>query len=388
MIFKGGDIVYKGIECKIYPNSKQQLKIEQTFGCTRFVWNEMLNMLNQRYQNNKNLKMLSYPKLSALLPTLKLQYSWLKEVDSVAVQCSVKTLSESFDRFFKGYSKYPKFKTKKSSKQSYTSSIRGNNIRFNCNQRYIKIPKLGWVKCKSSIRHVENERIKSITVIRKSTGHYHISVLVESDNQALPKTNQSIGVDLGLTHLAITSDGEKFESQRLHLKYKKQLHYWEKRVARRRLNAIKNNVPLDEAKNYQKAKKQVARIHEKIKNVRKDYLHKITTDLVERYDLVVLEDLKPTNMIKNHNLARSIASQSWGMFRTMIEYKCDKYGKKAVIVNPYKTSQYCSNCGYDSGKKPLDVRDWICSECNVTHDRDINAAQNILNIGLEQALVK
>lgn len=385
---EGDDILYKGIECKIYPNPKQQLKIEQTFGCTRFVWNEMLNMLNQRHQNNKNLKMLSYPKLSALLPTLKLQYSWLKEVDSVAIQCSVKTLSETFDRFFKGYSNYPKFKTKKSSKQSYTSSIRGNNIRFNHNQRYIKIPKLGWVKCKSSVQHVENERIKSITVTRKSTGHYYVSVLVESDNQALPKTNQSVGIDLGLTHLAITSDGQKFESQRLHLKYKKQLHYWEKRVARRRLNAIKNGVPLDEAKNYQKGKRQVARIHEKMKNVRKDYLHKITTDLVERYDLIALEDLKSSNMMKNHNLALSIASQSWRMFRTMIEYKCDKYGKQSVVVNPYKTSQYCSNCGYDSGKKPLDVRDWICSECNVTHDRDINAAKNILNIGLEQALVK
>lgn len=380
--------MYKGIECKIYPNTEQQLKIEQTFGCTRFVWNEMLNMLNQRYQNNKNLKMLSYPKLSALLPTLKLQYSWLKEVDSVAIQCSVKTLSESFDRFFKGYSKYPKFKTKKLSKQSYTSSIRGNNIRFNHNQRYIKIPKLGWVKCKPSVRHVENERIKSITVKRKSTGHYYVSILVESDNQALPKTNKSVGIDLGLTDLAITSDGCKYKSQRLHLRYKKQLHYWEKRVARRRLNAIKNNVSLDEAKNYQKAKRQVARIHEKIKNVRKDYLHKITTDLVERYDIIALEDLKSSNMMKNHNLARSIASQSWRMFRTMIEYKCDKYGKQSVIVNPYKTSQYCSNCGFDSGKKPLDVRDWICSECNVTHDRDINAAQNILNIGLEQALVK
>ena len=380
--------MYKGIECKIYPNPKQQLKIEQTFGCTRFVWNEMLNMLNQRHQNNKNLKMLSYPKLSALLPTLKLQYSWLKEVDSVAIQCSVKTLSETFDRFFKGYSKYPKFKTKKLSKQSYTSSIRGNNIRFNHNQRYIKIPKLGWVKCKPSVQHVENERIKSITVVRKSTGHYYVSVLVESDNQALPKTNQSVGIDLGLTHLAITSDGEKFESQRLYLKYKKQLHYWEKRVARRRLNAIRNGVPLEDAKNYQKAKRQVACIHEKMKNVRKDYLHKITTGLVERYDLIALEDLKSSNMMKNHNLARSIASQSWRMFRTMIEYKCDKYGKQSVIVNPYKTSQYCSNCGYDSSKKPLDVRDWICSECNVIHDRDINAAKNILNIGLEQALVK
>lgn len=380
--------MYKGIECKIYPNVKQQEKIEQTFGCTRFVWNEMLNMINQRYQNNKELKMLSYPKLSALLPVLKSEHTWLKDVDSVAVQCAVKTLSETFDRFFKGYSSYPKFKSKKISKQSYLSTIRSNNIRFNDNQHYIKLPKLGWIKCKASIQHIENSRIKSVTVKRKATGHYYISLLVESDNQTLPKTNQSVGIDLGLTHLAITSDGKKYNSQRLHLKYQKQLHYWEKRVARRRLNAIKNSIPLQDAKNYQKARRQIARIHEKIAHTRKDYIHKITTDLVENYDVIVIEDLKTSNLLKNHHLARSIASQSWHQFKTILKYKCERYGKQLHCVNPYKTSQYCSHCGYDSGKKSLDIRQWRCPSCHTDHDRDINAAKNIKSIGLGQALVK
>lgn len=384
---KGGVTMYKGIECKIYPNLKQQKKIEQTFGCTRFVWNEMLNMINQRYQNNKELKMLSYPKLSTLLPVLKYEYTWLKDVDSVAVQCAVKTLSETFDRFFKGLCRYPKFKSKKISKQSYLSTIRSNNIRFNDNQRYIKLPKLGWIKCKSSVQHIENSRIKSVTVKRKATGCYYISLLVESDNQTLPKTNQSAGIDLGLTHLAITSDGEKYNSQRLHLKYQKRLYYWEKRVARRRLKAIKNNIPLKDAKNYKKAKQQVARIYEKIANTRKDYIHKITTDLVEHYDVIVLEDLKTSNMMKNHKLARSIASQSWRLFRTFIEYKCAMYGKTSIIVNPYKSSQYCSSCGFDSGKKELNIRYWTCPECKTEHDRDINASKNILKFGLEQTLV-
>ncbi|MCH4519565.1 transposase [Staphylococcus haemolyticus] len=380
--------MYKGIECKIYPNVKQQEKIEQTFGCTRFVWNEMLNMINQRYQNNKELKMLSYPKLSALLPVLKSEHTWLKDVDSVAVQCAVKTLSETFDRFFKGYSSYPKFKSKKISKQSYLSTIRSNNIRFNDNQHYIKLPKLGWIKCKASIQHIENSRIKSVTVKRKATGHYYISLLVESDNQTLPKTNQSVGIDLGLTHLAITSDGKKYNSQRLHLKYQKQLHYWEKRVARRRLNAIKNSIPLQDAKNHQKARRQIARIHEKIAHTRKDYIHKITTDLVENYDVIVIEDLKTSNLLKNHHLARSIASQSWHQFKTILKYKCERYGKQLHCVNPYKTSQYCSHCGYDSGKKSLDIRQWRCPSCHTDHDRDINAAKNIKSIGLGQALVK
>lgn len=173
------------------------------------------------------------------ISVLKSEYTWLKDVDSVAIQCAVKKLSETFDRFFKGLCHYPKFKSKKLSRQSYLSTIRSNNIRFNDNQRYIKLPKFGWIKCKASIQHVENSRIKSVIVKRKATGRYYISLLVESDNQTLPKTNQSVGIDLGLTHLAITSDGKKYNSQRLYLKYQKRLHYWEKRVARRRLNAIK-----------------------------------------------------------------------------------------------------------------------------------------------------
>lgn len=380
--------MYRGIECKIYPNKRQLSQIEQTFGCTRFVWNKMLNMLNIRYQNNSDLKMLSYSKISALLPTLKQEYPWLKDVDSVAIQCAVKTLSETFDRFFKRLCQYPKFKSKKITKQSYLSTIRGNNIRFNDNQRYLKLPKLGWVKCKPSVRHIENERIKSVTIKRNSTGHYYAVLLVESENQALPKTGASVGIDLGLTHLAITSDGEKFKSQRLHLKYKKQLHYWEKRVARRRLNAIRNNVSLIDAKNYQKAKQQVARIHEKIANTRKDYLHKITTSLVKRYDFIVLEDLKTSNLMKNHNIARAITNQAWRTFRSFIEYKSIRYGKTSMIVNPYKSSQYCSHCGHDSGKKTLDIRHWRCPSCHTLHDRDINASKNILKFGLEQALVK
>src|SRR5699024_1692455 len=271
-------------------------------------------MLSQRYENNKDLKMLSYPELSSLIPQMKREHEWLKDVDSVAVQCSVKCLFESFVRFFKRYARYPRFKSKKNTRQSYLSTIRGQNIRFNDNQRYIRIPKLGWVKCRSSILHIENERIKSVTVKYTPSGDYYISLLVTSDNQALPKTGKVVGIDLGLADLAITSDGQRYKSQRLHLKYKKLLHYWEKRMARRRLQAKEKGIALKEAKNYQKAKRQVARIHAKIKQTRKDYIHKTTTDLVKTYDIIVLEELKTTNMMKNHHLARSIAGQSWRMF--------------------------------------------------------------------------
>jgi len=358
-----------------------------TFGHTRFIWNQMLGMLNERYQNNEDLKMLSYATLSSLIPQLKREYAWLKDVDSVAIQCSVKTLFGTFERFFKGFCCYPKFKSKKHH-QSYLSTIRGQNIRLNHNQRYIKLPKLGWVKCKPSMQHIENERIQSVTVKQRPSGKYAISILVTSENQVLAKTGKTVGIDLGISDFAITSDGHKYPSQKLHLKYQHQLHYWEKRMARRRLKAKAAGIDLKDAKNYQKARQQVARIHEKIANTRKDYIHKVTTELVEAYDVIVIEDLKTSNLLKNHKLARSIASQSWYLFKTTLTYKCEIYDKQFRSVNPYKTSQYCSNCGYDSGKKPLAIRHWTCPSCHTNHDRDINAAKNIRNIGLEQALVK
>lgn len=299
----------------------------------------------------------------------------------------MKTLSQTFERFFKGYSNYPKFKSGKITKQSYRTVQSHHTIRLNTNQRYIKLPKLGWVKCKLSVRHLENERIKSVTITYLPSGLYTISVLVENESQVLVKTGNSVGIDFGLTHLAITSDGDKHESQRLHLKYKKQLHYWEKRMARRKLQAKAKGIDLRDAKNYQVAKRQVARIHEKITHTRRDYTHKITTEWVEQYDFIAIEDLRTANMMKNHKLARSIAAQSWRNVREMLVYKCERYGKQLVLVNPYKTSQLCSSCLYDSGKKSLDIRQWICPKCHITHDRDINAAKNILRKGLEQAIV-
>lgn len=372
--------MYKGIEGKIYPNKEQQILINQTFGHSRFVWNQMLNMLNTRYENNPDLDMLSFSKLSSLLTQMKKEYLWLRDVDSKALQNSVKTLRETFDRFFKKQSNYPQFKSGKIHKQSYKTLER--TIRFNDSQKYIKLPKLGWVKCRMSLNHINNNNIKSVTVTRKSNNNYYISVLVECENQDLPKTDKVVGVDLGLTDLAITSDGIKYPSLYLHRKYKKQLHYWEKRLARRRIQAKNEGIDLRSAKNYQKARIQVAKLNQKIKDTRKDYLHKTTTELVETYDVICIEDLRTSNMMKNHKLAQSIASQSWRMFRNLLEYKCLAYGKELVIVNPYKTSQICSSCGAETGKKPLNVRSFTCSECNTHHDRDINASINIRNIGL------
>jgi len=378
--------MYRGIEGKIYPNEEQQILINQTFGHSRFVWNQMLNMLNTRYENNPELGILSFSKLSSLLTQMKKEYLWLKDVDSKALQNSVKTLRETFDRFFKKQSNYPRFKSGRVHKQSYKTLER--TIRFNSNQRYIKLPKLGWVKCRMSLNHINNDNINSVTVTRKSHNDYYISVLVVVENQDLPKTDKTVGIDLGLTDLAITSDGLKYPALYLHRKYKKQLHYWEKRAARRRIQAKRDGKDLRSAKNYQKARIQVAKLHQKMKDTRKDYLHKITTELVETYDVLCIEELKTSNLMKNRNLAQSIASQSWRMFRTLLEYKCLVYGKELVTVNPYRTSQICSSCGAGIGQKPLHIRDFTCPECNTHHDRDINASKNIRNIGLGTSLSK
>lgn len=378
--------MYKGIECQLYPNQTQQSFMNQTFGHTRFVWNQMLHMINERYKNNNDLSVPSFSTLSSLLPTMKQEYPWLKDGDSIAIQNSVKTLRESFDRFFKKQTNYPRFKSGKIHKQSYTTTIRGKgrthqNIQTNEQGTYIKLPKLGWVKCKTSCP-IDNDTIMSVTITRQSTGTFTASVLVGFENQELPKTDSIVGVDFGLTDLLITSDGQKEDTQRLYLEYQNQLHYWEKRVARRRIQAPKQGIDLRDSKNYQNARRQVAKIQKKIANKRKDRLHKITKQLVEQYDVIVIEDLRTSNLLKNNKLSRAISNQSWRQLRTFLEYKCKKYGKELIVVNPYKTSQYCSSCGHDSGKKTLDIRTWVCPSCAIEHDRDINAAINILNKGL------
>ena len=213
-------------------------------------------------------------------------------------------------------------------------------------------------------------------------------MLIEHENQVLDRTNQSVGIDVGVSDLAITSDGVKYPTRRLYREFESQLHYWETRMARRRVRAIRLGIPLSECKGYQKARIRVATIHQKMTNIRTDRLHKITSELIQSYDMIALEDLKVSNMMNNHHLARAIAEQSWSQLRAMLVLKGQSYGRDVILVDPRYTSQICSTCGHSDGKKPLDVRVWVCSNCGDTHDRDINAAINIRNIGLGQALVR
>lgn len=374
-----------GIKVKIYPNNEQIQQFEQNIGNVRFVWNQMLGMWNERYRNNPNLDTLSKYDLNNLLPTLKKEYSFLKDGESSSLQVVCETLHGSFIEFFKGSRKHPRFKSKKLATPSFTMK---NNKNAVLERNAIRLPKIGWVKARWS-NNVSFEKIKRVTITRTASGYYKASVLVESESQAVDKTGKQIGIDMGQIDLMIGSDGLRVKT-RMYKSYEKQLAKWQRKQARRLRLAKSSGIPLQDAKNYQKAKQMVAKYHEKIRNCRKDYLHKESTKIVKAYDFIAVENLKAKNLMANpKNKKRlkanhhKIANQSWHELRVMLEYKCDCYGKTFVKVDPRYTSQDCSHCQQRTGPKgDTKVRAWLCSNCLAFHDRDINAGQNILAKGL------
>jgi len=380
-------MVLKGIKLRIYPSLAQQLKINLNFGYNRFVWNQMLNMLRKRYENNPQAPFLNVYALNSLLPALKREYPWLKEAESTSLQSTCHDLVAAFQKFFKETNTgFPKFKSRKFPKQSYNVKCSGTSLAIK-NNRIIRIPKVGLMPFRTG-RKITGQ-LKNATIKLSTTGKYYAVLLVETEISPLAKNGQTVGIDLGVADLMITSDGQKQPTIRFDKLLAKKKHYWEKRLARRRRQAQKeiawdhhNQVSepreLSDFKNYQKAKRMVAKYSEKIANQRQNYLHQLTIQLVKQYDVIKIEDLKTKNLLKNHQLARAIANQSWREIRRQLTYKCAWYGKQLVIVNPRKTSQLCASCGFDDGKHELSIRKWTCPNCGTNHDRDVNAAKNIL----------
>ena len=373
--------MYKAYNVRIYPNKQQEAQILLTFGQTRFVWNQMLAMQIERYKNGG--KFVNAFGMDRLLTQLKKEYTWLTESPNQSLQQVCKDLSEAFKNKFEHRADKPKYKSRKYPKQSYRCN---QNITL-VDNHHIRLPKLDYMYYRSG-REIKG-KIKNVTIRKAATGKYYASVLTEIELKPFAKTKQEVGIDMGVKDLAITSDGKKYKTVRFDKLLQDKKHYWEVRFARRRALAKKeiawdkhNKVleprELSDFSNYMKAKLMVAKYSEKIANQRKDYLHKISTELVNQYDVIKIEDLKASNMMNNHKLARAIANQSWRELRLMLEYKCEWYGKRLVVVNPYKTSQICSDCGYDDGKHALDVREWACPNCGTKQDRDVNAAKNIL----------
>ncbi|AJD29242.1 IS200/IS605 family element transposase accessory protein TnpB [Clostridium sporogenes] len=360
----------KAYKYRIYPNKEQKLYFAKTFGCTRFIYNKMLTDRIKSYKENKDLdiKQSKYPTPAQY----KKEFEWLKEIDSLALANAQLNLDKAYKNFFRDKSiGFPKLKSKKSNYHSYTTNNQKGTIYIE-NSR-IKIPKLKTM-IKIKLHRKFDGIIKSCTVSKTPSNKYYISILVDAENNQLPKTNKKVGIDVGLKEFATTSDGDFFGNPKWLRKSEKRLAKLQKDLSRKKKNS----------NNRKKARLKIARLHEKITNQRKDFLHKLSMQIISENQAIVIENLKVSNMLKNHRLAKAISEVSWYEFRTMLEYKCKWYGRELIIApSNYASSQLCSNCGNKSNQtKDLSCRTYICPVCGMIMDRDLNASKNLLNLAI------
>lgn len=363
----------KGIKFRIYPNREQQNLINQTIGCCRLIYNKGLSMRNEAYENGNKM---GYSQTSAMLTELKRceDFAFLKVVDSIALQQSLRDLDRGFVNFFQKRAAHPIFKSKHNRHQSYRTVNQGENIRFV--GRYIKLPKLGFVKIRQSM---EVGKINNVTIEHTPTGKYFAVLNVEFEPVPRPNKGGSIGIDVGIKEFYSDSNGNIVSNPKYLEKSMRKLIREQRKLSRKQKGSNNRN----------KQRVKVAKVHEKITNQRNDFLQKESTKLIRENQTICIEDLRIKNMMRNHKLAKAIASVSWSKFFDMLEYKATWYGNEIIrIPTMYPSSQTCSCCGYQNPDiKNLVVRKWICPECHTTHDRDINAGINILNKGLQMQSV-
>lgn len=351
---------------RLYPNKEQAVLLHKTFGCTRFIYNQILRVRINNYEAKKNHLEVS----NKLTPAkFKEEFPWLKDVDSLALANAQLHVQRAYKNKFESNFGTPKFKSKHA-RQSYTTNNQKGSIRLSGNK--IKLPKIGYVNIKLHRNVLGN--IKSCTISMNKSGKYYISILTDYEFVHKKKVKNIIGVDLGIKDFATLSNDEKIHNPNLYRNSEKRIKKLQKTLSRR----IKNS------KNRYKAKIALAKLHEKIANRRNDFLQKLSTKLINENQVICLEDLQVNNMIKNHKLAKSIQDCSWSNLVAMLEYKASRYGRTIIKVNRwYPSSKLCSHCGYKMDEMPLTIREWTCPKCGIHHDRDVNASINILQEGIK-----
>ena len=361
----------KAYKFRIYPNTEQQIILAKTFGCVRFIYNQMLSDKINHYEETKQ-------KLNNTPAQYKSKFPWLKEVDSLALANAQMNLQTAYNSFFRNPKiGFPKFKSKKSNRRSYTTNCVNGNISID--NGFLKLPKVGLVKLKQHRLILSNYKLKSVTISQTPSGKYYASVLFEYENQIQEQElHDFLGLDFSMHGLYKDSNGNEPAYPRYYRQAEERL-----KREQRKLSLMQKG-----SKNRSKQRIKVANLYEKVANQRKDFLHKQSRQIANAYDCVCIENLDMKAMSQSLNFGKSVADDGWGMFVTFLKYKLEETGKRLVKVNKFfASSQICNVCGYkNTATKNLSIRAWDCPECGTHHDRDINAAINIRNEGMRLVL--